>query len=430
MDNSNSEGFSQIYNSYREEIDKFNSSMGKMISDLYSRINTLNEVVAQVQKSRDQDLIKAVSENQQRILLLNDGINKLSINLNTTISNFNSAVDKINQDHTSTEKKVNQLNNAVIGLTEEMKHLSDNLNGSVTNFNKIAESINLKSHNDSETIKRIEETARLLSDNYKVLSDGIKDSVSSLTSMNNEMSEKLNKLSETVYAGLPGVNSLNDEIIDLKKAKVELERKFEKTTNATNSLAVETNGLNLKMENMAKEFQNIQKAISDTQNHVMDFINIARSSMESISNYNPEEIKSAVKMIQDKTDSISKEVERLNDNEGNFNKQFNNLASKIADLSTVKNATKVFENAEAAYKNVQDSENRINAQASKVEIMFNEILTSMNRFVNINKSISDLAKKTGELENDINKLKAGLQVFATKDEIVDLHNKLNELEKK
>ena len=251
--------------------------------------------------------------------------------------------------------------------------------------------------------------------------------MSSLSSANNELAEKLNKLAETVYSGLPAVNSINDEIIDLKKARADLDKKFERTANTTNSLVVETNGLSLKLESMAKEFQNIQKAVSDTQSHILEFINLARTSINTLSNYNPEEIKSAVKASQDRIDALSKELDRTTESQSSLSKQMSAVSSKISELGTVKNAAKLFDSVQDLYKAMEETQNKMNVQASKVEIMFNEITSSLNKFSALNKNISDLSKRENDFENEINKLKAALPSFATKDEIVEIQNKLNSL---
>ena len=79
---------------------------------------------------------------------------------------------------------------------------------------------------------------------------------------------------------------------------------------------------------------------------------------------------------------------------------------------------------ENTYKNVEDSEYRINAQTCKLEVMFNQINSNMNKFIDLSTKINDLNKRLSEMEGTVNKINGSLPLFATKDDIVGMQNKL------
>jgi ABC-type transporter Mla subunit MlaD len=309
-------------------------------------------------------------------------------------------------------------------MHSNVEELSDNINKSIENFNGVAKAINLKDKDYSDNLKRIEESLSTLGRQYDVVMTNIKQTAGNLSAADNELQQKLDKLNETVYSSLPSINSFSDDINELKKYKVDSESKFDKVINTVNSLTVEINGLNLKMETVSNEFENIQKGINDTQTHINDFMNNARSTLSTITSYNPAELGIELRKTQDKTEVMSGEIEKIIDTNNNLSKSITELSNRVNSMSVVKNASKLFENVENAYKNVEESENRINSQASKMEVMFNQVNSNMNKFIDLSAKTNELNKRISDMETLMNKMNNGLSLFATKDDLLQLQNKL------
>jgi predicted nucleic acid-binding Zn-ribbon protein len=305
-----------------------------------------------------------------------------------------------------------------------MEELSDNVNKAIENFNGVAKAINMKDKDYSDNTKRIEDSISALSSQYEMAMTNMKETAANLGAVDNEIQEKLDKLNETVYSSLPSINSFSDDINELKKYKIDSESKFDKVINTVNSLTVEINGLNLKMETVSSEFENIQKGINDTQNHINDFMNGARSTLSTVTSYNPAELVIELRKTQDNTEVISGEIEKIMDTNNNLSKSLTELSNRVNSLSVVKNAAKLFENVENVSKNVEESENRINSQTSTIEVMFNQINSNMNKFIDLSTKINDLNKRLSEMEGTVNKINGGLSLFATKDDIVEMQNRL------
>jgi tetrahydromethanopterin S-methyltransferase subunit G len=53
----------------------------------------------------------------------------------------------------------------------------------------------------------------------------------------------------------------------------------------------------------------------------------------------------------------------------------------------------------------------------------------MNRFVDISNRINELSKRLNETDSEIGKIKGNMPMFATKDDILDIHRKLDQISK-
>jgi chromosome segregation ATPase len=400
------------YDSYLKNVDSFNKYFNSTVSDIYKRLELVTQSINELDKIRQNSI------DPSYVKRIDEKLNKLASDLNGVISGFNSAVDKINDNYKDSFDKIGRIGSTVEALSLSLSKLSSDLSKTINNFNSVSDSINAKSDADSTTIKN-------LNDSFAKLSDMVKANINQLNSTDNELAEKLTKLSETVYSGLPAINGLVDDVNELKKLHASINSKFENLTNSTNALAVETNGLNLKLETLGKEFQNIQQGVSDTQKHVMDFINIARSTAASIGSYNPESMNISLRKDEDRIENLEKEVPKIVDNYNNIQKSVTDLTGKISDLAVVKNAGKLFETVQAVAKSTEDSEAKMTAQASKMENMFNEVSAYMNRFVETNNKVNDLSRRISDFQNDFEKLRSNLSLFATKDDVIELHSKID-----
>ncbi len=410
------------YQSYIESIDKFNSSIGTVVSDIYNKISLLNGELGKLDKRITSESNKEYFN--ERLNKISGDLNAMSVSLNNTINGFNESIKKTNETYADTADKINKLNAATDSLRTNVNDISSNLTKTLENFNSVAKTVNMKTQGYAENVNRIEQLEMSLGDQFKVLNENYRNTVSALNASQNEISEKINKLSETVYAGLPGVNSLTDEINQIKKSQVEGDSKFEKVANVTNALTVEVNGLNLKIETVGNEFKNIQEGISGTQKHVTDFINMARGTLSAITTYNPEAVAMETKKNSDHLSVLDQEIEKMTDRTNTVSKTLSDLSGKISELSVVKNAGKLFDNVQSVSKNIEETENRVNAQTSKVEVMFNQINSSMNRIIDLNNKLNEVSKRLNELDVKYNKIEGSLALFATKDDLMTLNNKL------
>ena len=252
-------------------------------------------------------------------------------------------------------------------------------------------------------------------------------SIANLSDTDNELSGKLNKLSDTLYSGLPAINTINDDIISLKKYNADINNRFEKITNSVNSLNVQLNGLNLKLDSIGKEFDVVKEGIGDTQKHVTEFIEIARGASSILGNFNPETVSVSIKKIEDRIEGMNKEIEKTMEENNNMSKTVSNLSSRVAELSVVKNASKLFENVQTLSKTVEDSENRVNSQVSKIEVMVNQINSNMGKFIEINNRLNDFNRRLSAIESENAKISMALPMFASKDDVIDIHNKLDKI---
>jgi chromosome segregation ATPase len=407
---------SQDSSTYFKNVENFNLALNSAFLDIQRKIDLITQSISELDKARQNNVDPAyVSKLESRI-------GKLSSDLNSVVSSFNTSVDKMSSNYKDSFDRISKINSTVDSISLAISKLSAELNKTVNDFNAVSRQVIEKSEKDSLTVNRLE-------DSFVKLSDMIKANISELNANDNEMAEKINKLSETVYSGLPPINTLVDDISKLKQLNSSVNGRFENLTNSVNGLTVETNGLNLKLETLGKEFQNIQEGIGDTQKHVMDFINLARSTATSLSSYNPESLNIEIKRLEDRTDKLEKELSGTLENYGALDKSISVLSNKITDLYVVKNATKLFDNMQATARRVDDDENRMNAQASKIEVMFNEITSYMNKFVDTNNRLNDVVRRLSDIEMDIGKIKSGLSLFATKDDIIELHGKLDSISK-
>jgi tetrahydromethanopterin S-methyltransferase subunit G len=55
--------------------------------------------------------------------------------------------------------------------------------------------------------------------------------------------------------------------------------------------------------------------------------------------------------------------------------------------------------------------------------------SQMNRFVDISNRINELSKRLNETDSEIGKIKGNMPMFATKDDILDIHRKLDQISK-
>ena len=405
---------SDNYDSYRESVERFNQNIHVTLSDIYSRMNLLTKAIEELDKRQ----VKMVDP--EYVNKLEARINKVTGDLGSTISAFNSSVEKINGNYKDSFDKINKLNSAVEGLSNSMNKMSVSLGESITSFNKATDRINDKARADTESINRLNET-------IKKLSERLSTTVSNLSSTDNELAEKVTKLSDTLYSGLPQINDVIDEVNEIKKNESTMSTKLGDITNATNSLTVQTNGLQLKLDTLGREFENVQKGVSDTQKHVMDFINIARSTTTNLSAYNPDAVNMEIKKTEDRMDNMEKEIGRVLENYNALDKNLSGLSGKISDLYVVKNATKLFDNMQSTVKTIEDTGNKMNAQSSKIEVMFNEISSYMNRFIDLNNKLNEMNKRLIEMEGEVGKIKGAMSLFATKDDLIDVHNKVERL---
>ncbi|MCL5976382.1 MAG: hypothetical protein M1580_02180, partial [Candidatus Parvarchaeota archaeon] len=205
------------YEAYLTGIDKFNSSISTLISDLYRKIDALNQQdLALEDKVNKMDNSKEI---ESRIAKINSDMSVLSNAVNSAISAFNSSIEKMNDAYNDSAVKINKLNDSFNFMHSNVEELSDNINKSIENFNGVAKAINLKDKDYSDNLKRIEESLSTLGRQYDVVMTNIKQTAGNLSAADNELQQKLDKLNETVYSSLPSINSFSDDINELKKYK-------------------------------------------------------------------------------------------------------------------------------------------------------------------------------------------------------------------
>lgn len=407
---------SQDYATYMKKVEDFNSYLNATISDIYKKLTVITQSINELNQSRKNNVDPAY------VAKLDAKINSIASDINNVISSFNDTLDRINGNYKDAFERIGKLNSNVDTISTTVGKLSTELTKTVNAFNDVSKRVSETSDANAITVAK-------MNDALGKFSEMVNANITDIKSGENELSSKVHKLTEDFYSGLPNVNKLSDDVSDLKRLHSNINSRFENITNITNALAVESNGLNLKLDTLSKEFQNIQQGVVDTQKHVMDFINIARSVTSNISSYNPETLNITIKKDEDRLDTIDKELTRVLENYDSLNKGMSTLSGKISDMSVVKNAAKLFESVQSVSKSMEETETRVNAQSSKMEIMFNEISTYMNKFIDINSKLSDAVKKISDTRNDMDKLRSNLSLFATKEDIIELHNKIDNLSK-
>ena len=403
------------------KVDSINTAINNAITSFNVAIGKLNEAVnTALTHIGELEKLKDTAADATYVKRVDDKVDKLYATLNSAISGVNSTVEKLNENYRDVFERLNKTTTQMETLYASQNKLSDDMRKTIHDFNTVSERINQKYDTDAVAISKLNEDVSKLYEN-------LKNGVNTLNATDNELAEKINKVSETVYSGLPTVNELLDDVTELKKLNATINSRFDALTTATNALTVESNGLQLKLDTLGSEFENIVRAVGDSQKHVMDFINLAKSSMSTINAYNPESININVKKNQDRIETIEKEVTKALENYNNIDKSLISMSNRISDLSVVKNASKLFENVQSVSKLVEDSENHVSAQASKVEVMFNQISQYMNKFVDINNKLNNLSNRLGGVESELTKARTAMSLFATKDDMIDLHNKIDKL---
>ncbi len=137
-------------------------------------------------------------------------------------------------------------------------------------------------------------------------------------------------------------------------------------------------------------------------------------------------IATSIKMLTDKLEATTVQVNRLSDDNISIKKDVSVMSSRLSDLSVIKNSNKILEEAINTAKAISEAENRINAISSKTEMMFNQVTESTNKFTQFDDRLNELSRKLFDLSKDIEHVKTSLPLFATKDDILNLNKKLNE----
>ena len=88
MESGNDQNVGKDYESYLTGIDKFNSSISTLISDLYKKIDTLNQQDIALNNKLNQ--LNNSTELESKIEKINSDVSVLSNAVNNAISAFNS----------------------------------------------------------------------------------------------------------------------------------------------------------------------------------------------------------------------------------------------------------------------------------------------------------------------------------------------------
>ncbi|MCL5101419.1 MAG: hypothetical protein M1348_02310 [Candidatus Parvarchaeota archaeon] len=413
---SQANGVSKDYETYAKKVEDFNSYLNSTISDIYKKLGVIAQSVNELDKGRKDRVDPAYVEK------IGDKVDRLATNINDTIMSFNSAIDRLNQNYKDSFGRINKLNGDVDTISQNLGKLSTELTKTVNNFNSVSQKVGADSNMTTSAVTKMNEAINKFSGMTSA-------NINELKTNDNELASKINKITEDLYSGLPNINRLADDVNELKRLHSNINARFESITNATNALTVESNGLNLKLETIGKEFQNVQQGIVDTQKHVMDFISIARAATSSVSTYNPETLNIAIRKTEDRTETLDKELTKVLENYNGLEKGIAALSGKVSDLSVVKNANKLFETVQTTAKTIEDEESRINAQMSRVEVMFNEMKSYMNKVIDINTKLNETANKIDGIQTELDKIKGKLPLFATKEDIMEMHNRLDRISK-